>query len=67
MYRYYSTQRPVAPGSFPRPSTAQNVHNFDTRQMVESINRPAWGYVDYPCPLTEKEQADYELVKGEWW
>ena len=35
MYRYYSTQRPVGPGTFPgRP---ESIENFDTREEVPGI------------------------------
>lgn len=39
MYRYYSTQRPVGPGTFPgRP---ENIVNFDSREEVPGIG-PGW-------------------------
>ena len=47
MYRYYSTQRPVGPGTFPgRP---ESIENFDTREEVPGIG-PAWGYLEYREP-----------------
>lgn len=60
--RYYSTQRPVAPGTFPNTQQVKDVVNFDRRQFVQEINREAWGYIEYAGPLTEKQAADYELV-----
>lgn len=59
MYRYYSTQRPVTPGTFPgKPTT---IHNFDSRESVCGGQMQAWGYVEYEKPLTEKQMKDYEL------
>lgn len=61
--RYYSTQRPVAPGTYPRRG-AQKIMNFDCRAQVELIGRQAWGYIEYDRDLTEKEAKDYELVRA---
>ena len=62
MNRYYLTQRPPAPGTF--PGKPVNMKAFDSREHVEEIGRPAWGWVEYEEPLTEKQIADYELVKA---
>ena len=59
MYRYYSTQRPVTPGTFPGKPT--HIHNFDSRENVCGGQMRAWGYVEYEKPLTEKQMKDYEL------
>lgn len=61
-YRYFSTMRPVSIGTYPNNGKVVEIHNFDTRQMVKSIGREAWGYIDYSEPLTEKQISDYELV-----
>jgi hypothetical protein len=61
MNRYYLTQRPPAPGTF--PGKPVNMKAFDSREHVEEIGRPAWGWVEYEEPLTEKQIADYELVE----
>lgn len=64
MNRYYSTQRPVMPGSYPNRDSVEEIHNFDTKTFCEEIGQEAWGYIDYREPLT-KEQADaYELTLG---
>ena len=63
MTRYYSTQRPIGPGTIPSDPKPAEIVNFDSRQQEESIGRPAWGYVDYEEPLDDKTAADYELVK----
>ena len=64
-YRYYSTQRPVDIGTFPKPpdNPVVEVHNYDadSRIPVENGMIQAWGYVEYQKPLTEKEAGDYEL------
>ena len=62
VYRYYSTQRPIAPGTFPKDQNAPvNIVNFDARSPVEDGRMQAWGYLEYPHPLTQKQAADYEL------
>lgn len=62
MYRYYSTQRPVAPGTFPgRPA---RIENFDDREIVPGIG-PAWGFLEYREPLSDAQVQDYELKKAE--
>lgn len=62
-YRYYSTQRPVDIGTFPKPPDNKpvEIHNYDKRQPVENGTMQAWGYLEYAKPLTEKEASDYEL------
>ncbi len=61
--RYYSTLRPIGPGTLPNEDWT-HVQNFDQRTFVPAIGREAWGYVDYDTPLTEKEADDYDLVPG---
>ena len=62
-YRYYSTQRPVDIGTFPKPAgnAPVEIHNYDNRQPVEGGTMQAWGWLEYAKPLTEKEAGDYEL------
>ena len=64
-YRYYSTQRPVDLGTFPKPpdNPVVEIHNFDadSRVPVENGMIQAWGYVEYQKPLTEQQASDYEL------
>ena len=62
MTRYYLTRRPPAPGTF--PGKPVNLQSFDDRKYVEEIGRPAWGWIEYEEPLTEKQAADYELVEA---
>ena len=61
-YRYFSTMRPVSIGTYPNNGNVVEIHNFDSREMVKSIGREAWGYIDYSKPLTEKEAFSYDLV-----
>lgn len=41
--RYYSTQRPVGPGTYPRQGGTETVTNFDGPTYCEEIGREAWG------------------------
>lgn len=65
MIRYFSTQRPVSPGTYPKPdgNPAKLIHNFGSRKFITNIGKEAWGYVEYEKPLTEKDAANYELVQ----
>ena len=50
--RYYSTQRPITPGSFPRVAfnAVKEIVNFERKTYCEEIGREAWGYIDYEKP-----------------
>lgn len=63
VYRYYSTQRPVDIGTFPKPSGNQptEIQNFDVRTPVEDGAFMAWGILTYAKPLTADELARFEL------
>ncbi len=67
MSKYYSTQRPVSLGTYPKPygNDILEIHNFDSRKYVQEINREAWGWIEYRQPLTEQEAKAYELVTAE--
>ena len=61
-YRYYSTQRPISPGTYPNGENKPvSIENFDERQMVENGQLQAWGYLEYDRPLSQKDLKDYEL------
>lgn len=62
-YRYYSTQRPVMPGSYPDPKNNKvlKIENFDHKKFVEEVDRPAWGFIEYEKPLGHFDVMDYEL------
>ncbi|MCI8351953.1 MAG: hypothetical protein HFJ86_12465 [Oscillospiraceae bacterium] len=59
--RYYSTQRPVSVGTYPKAGV-QEIHNFDRKTFCEDISREAWGYIDYDRELTGSEADSYELT-----
>lgn len=61
VYRYYSTQRPLTPGSCPRAGV-QEVVNYDEKKFCEEIGMDAWGFVEYTRELTKQEADDYELT-----
>lgn len=63
IYRYYSTQRPVDIGTFPKPSgnSPTDIQNFDERTPVEDGAFMAWGILTYAKPLTADEMARFEL------
>jgi hypothetical protein len=63
--RYYSTQRPVGPGTFPQPKENKvlEIVNFDERTYCKESGRDCCGYIDYEKPLSEKEAVSYELVR----
>mgnify|MGYP000691783059 FL=1 len=63
LYKYYSTQRPVDIGTFPKPphNAPDEIVNYDQRVPVEGGAFLAWGHLTYTKPLTEKQVADYEL------
>ena len=52
-YRYYSTQRPLTPGSCPRAGV-QEVVNYDEKKFCEEIGMDAWGFVEYTRELTKQ-------------
>ena len=62
VYKYYSTQRPVDIGTFPKTEGGPlEVVNFDGREPVRHERFRAWGYLTYAAPLTQKEMDNYEL------
>lgn len=62
VYRYYTLQRPPAPGAI--PPGAVNVGEFYQKSMVDKINRKAWGFADYPKRLDVQTVHQYELRFG---
>lgn len=68
--RYYSTQRPITLGSFPKPdgNAIERIVNFPARTYVDVIWRQAYGFIDYEKPLSDQEAMAYELTEGgEYW
>ena len=61
-YKYYSTQRPVDIGIFPKTESGPvKIANYDKREWVENATFQAWGHLAYDAPLTQKQMDDYEL------
>ena len=58
-YRYFSTMRPVSIGTYPNNGNVVEIHNFDSREMVKSIGREAWGYLE-----TLTYDPETEIVTG---
>ena len=67
MTKYYSTQRPLTPGTFPKPSGNKvvSVVNYNEKVLCPEIGMEAWGYVEYAAPLSRILADDYELVGGD--
>lgn len=68
--KYYSTQRPVTLGSFPKPegNAVVEIINFDSPTDCKEIGRKAWGCIEYEQPLTEDEAKRWELTpEGVLW
>lgn len=63
IYRYYSTQRPVDIGTFPKPLGNEpiEIQNYDQRTPVEDGAFMAWGVLTYANPLTADDMARFEL------
>lgn len=65
-YRYYSTQRPVDIGTYPKPDGNKPVvivnYECNRRRPVAGGKIAAWGELTYRQPLAEEQAADYELV-----
>ncbi len=62
--KYYSTQRPAAPGTFPKPAGNKvlEIVNFDELKYCPESGRDCWGYVEYERPLSEEEMQGWELT-----
>ena len=62
-YKYYSTQRPIDIGIYPKSYFNRPIHMdvFFTRQQVPGEAFQAWGAIIYANPLTDQEMRDYEL------
>lgn len=62
-YKYYSTQRPVDIGTYPKPpdNLPVKISNYDERIWVEHESLRAWGELIYEKPLTVSQIHDYEL------
>ena len=59
--KYYSLLRPVSIGTHPK-NGMEDFINYDTRTEVNG--RMVWAEIYYSKELTEKELADYEMIRG---
>lgn len=64
MTRYYSTQRPFGPGTYPRQDGTESIVNFDGPTFCEEIGREAWGYIEYARPIETHQAHEYELTRA---
>lgn len=62
--RYYSPERPIAPGTFPKSAEPCEVVNFEKRQFVEKLGCWCYGYISTDKVLTKEEMYEYELIKA---
>ena len=62
-YKYYSTQRPVDIGTYPKPpdNLPVKITNYDKRIWLDRESLWAWGKLIYEKPLTVSQLHDYEL------
>lgn len=62
-YKYYSTQRPIDIGTYPKGGGNDPIKilNYDQRLPVEYGAFPAWGELDYLKPLPQEALRSYEL------
>lgn len=65
-YRYYSTQRPVDIGTYPKPDGNEPLvivnYDCDRRRPVAGGKIAAWGELTYRQPLAEGQAVAYELT-----
>lgn len=64
MYAYYSSLRPIGPGTFPKPEGNRiiKIQNYDTRTQTPLKYVLAWGCIVYENPLEPSLAAQYELI-----
>lgn len=59
--KYYSLLRPVSIGTHPK-NGMEDFINYDTRKEVNGCM--VWAELYYSREFTEKELADYEMIRG---
>lgn len=59
--KYYSTMRPVGPGTIPADIAVKEIRNFDDRQFCQEIDAEAWGWFETDERIPEEALAAYEL------
>lgn len=61
-YKYFSTQRPITPGSCPKDNIVE-IENFEDKIYCKEIFDEAWGSIIFNKPLSKKELETYELYE----
>lgn len=66
MTTYYSTQRPIDIGTYPKPSDNEilEIKNFDEKKEIKEENIMAYGYIRYEKPLIPAAARTYELTQA---
>lgn len=59
--RAYSVNRSVSIGTYPKGFGLSGIVNFDRREFVDEIGRPAWGCIDYGAEVPRDVLDRYEL------
>ena len=59
---YFSTERPITPGSLPNHLKPLSVENFPEKTYCPEIEGEAWGKVEFENPLSGYEAMLSELV-----
>mgnify|MGYP001303956948 CR=1 FL=1 len=64
MTKYYSTQRPIGPGTYPKPQDNNiiEIKNFNKKEKIEKEDINAYGYIVYEKPLMPAAARTYELT-----
>lgn len=64
MTTYYSTQRPIGPGTYPKPQNNKviEIKNFDKKEKIEKEDINAYAYIKYEKPLMPAAAKTYELT-----
>lgn len=64
MTKYYSTQRPIGPGTYPKPQDNNiiEIKNFNKKEKIEKEDINAYGYIEYEKPLMPAAARAYELT-----
>lgn len=64
MTKYYSTQRPIGPGTYPKPQDNNiiEIKNFDKKEKIEKEDINAYGYIVYEKTLMPAAARTYELT-----
>lgn len=62
--KYYSTQRPITPGSYPKSpfNDVLQIVNFDSKIYCKDIEQEAWGYIVYKEPIRPKDVNEFGLM-----